>query len=339
MVFPLVALFAWVIIQKDKPDSSLILAFVILGLYLMVRLSLGFSFSMIRLVFSYDASLDTRWLLAFKVLALYSRALLNLFEMPHPFWTVELPTSLGNVHVISGVLIFLFLLGVMWASLKENPVMAFGLMWFVIYFLPISNLVQLNTPMAEHWLYIPMIGLSLAFGTAMDALSLFRFSGARMVRLGVVTSVIVFLFFAVLVVREKTEVYQSEESFLTAAIRANPHIASLHSLLGNAYVAKNDIPRAKGFYTRSLTLNPGDFAANYMLGLLLYQEGRQEDAKVYLRRITSINPSQRAEFSIVAQAWEMLGDNQKALFYYRKALDVNPFSAWVQEKVAGLESR
>ncbi len=337
MVLPIALLFAGLVIKREKPDLRLILAFAILGIYLLIRLSLGFSFSLIPLIFSYNASTTGRLLLVFKVLALYFLAIFDLFEMPHPFWTVEIPNSLVDPYVITGILILLSLLVVIWGSVKRNTVIAFGLMWFIIYFLPISNLKQLNQPMAEHWLYMPMVGLSLAFGTAIGALSLFRFSGARILRLGITTTVIVFLFFAVLVVTEKTKVYRNDESFLTAAIRANPHIAGLYSLLGNVYFVKENFPRAEGLYVQSLTLDPGDFVANYMLGQLLYLEGRPEEAKIYLERIIRVKPALKLEFYPVAHAWEMLGDRQRALFYYRKALDISPDAVEIKEKVAALQ--
>lgn len=337
MVLPIALLFAGLVIKREKPDLRLILAFAILGIYLLIRFSLGFSFSLIPLIFSYNASTIGRLLLVFKVLALYFLAIFDLFEMPHPFWTIEIPNSLVDPYVITGILILLSLLVVIWGSVKRNAVIAFGLMWFIIYFLPISNLKQLNQPMAEHWLYIPMVGLSLAFGTAIDALSLCRFSGSRILRLGVVTGVIVFLFFAVLVVTEKTKVYRNDESFLTAAIRANPHIAGLYSLLGNVYFVKGNFPGAEGLYVQSLTLDPGDFIANYMLGQLFYLEGRQEEAKAYLERITGTPPMLKSYLTPVAHAWEMLGNNQKALFYYRKALDLSPESDQLKQKVVALE--
>lgn len=337
MVFPLVLFFAWILLQRDKQDLRLILAFAVLALYLLVRLSLGFSFAMTPLAFSYHASWDTRWLLAFKVLALYFLAILNLFEMPHPVWTVELPTSLNDSYVLSGAFVLLLLLGAIWGNLKKNPVMAFGLTWFLVYFLPVSNLKELNTPMAEHWLYIPMIGLSLAFGMALERLLCLRFPRAELIRAGIKACIAVFVIFAVLVVREKTKVYHSNESFLLAAIRANPQNARLYSLLGSTYLLKQDIPGAIEFYTKALALELNEFSANYMLGRLLYQAGQSEKAKNHLERVVQIKPGRVWELLPVADAWEMLGDKQKALFYYRKALSMNPDLTGIKEKVFALE--
>ncbi len=338
MVLPFALLLARIIVEKDKQGLGLLLAFAILSLYLVVRLSLGFSFSLIPLVFSYDASLDTRWLLAFKALALYFLALLNLFDLPHPFWSVEVPASLNDSYVIGGIVVFGLLLAAIWKSLKQQPLVAFGLGWFLIYFLPISNLTQLNQPMAEHWLYIPMIGLSLAFGVALNA-AFVRHLEVRLVRIGITACVAVFLVFGALVVREKTRLYHNDESFLLAAIRANPQVARLYSLLGNVHMEKRDISMAKELYAKALTLDENDLLANYMLGFLLHEAGQHDKAKINLERVARIEPVIRAEFEPVAHAWEMLGDKQRALFYFRKALEVNAQSVWIKEKVANLESQ
>src|SRR5207237_10536017 len=39
-----------------------------------------------------------------------------------------------------------------------------GTIWFFAAYLPISNIVQLNATVAEHWLYLPSVGFLLFLG-------------------------------------------------------------------------------------------------------------------------------------------------------------------------------
>lgn len=337
IVLPFLLLFAGFLIERERPDSRHFLAFAVLGLYVLLRLSLGFSFSLPESIFSYHAASSVRPLLAFKVLALYFLALFNLFEIPHPFWSVEIPASLGDPYVMGGIGIFVLLLGAIWRGWKKNALVAFGLIWFFIFFLPISNLKELNQPMAEHWLYIPMIGLGLSCGAALGA-AWIRLREVPLCRLCVPACVAVFLVFGSLVTREKTKIYHDDESFLLAAIRANPQVAKLYGILGSTYLARQDVSRAKEFYAKALHLDPSDFLANYRTGFLFYRAGQRDEAKRYLSKVVQYQPARLSEILSVADAWEMLGEKQKALLLYRKAFGLNPRSAYIREKVAALEN-
>lgn len=336
MVLPAALLIGVVLVEQERPGWKICFAFVVLALYLLVRLSLGFSFSLPESIFSYHTTLEGRVLLAFKVLSNYFLSLVNLFDLPHPFWSVEVPISVLDPYVLGGLMISGLFLATIWMGLRKRPLIAFGLSWFLIYFAPISNLKELNQPMAEHWLYIPMIGLSLTFGSALQSF----LAGLRefpLVRSGIRAGVATFFVLAALVAGEKTKLYSDDESFLLAAIRANPQTAKLYSILGSTYLARQDIPRAEESYAKALALDPNDLLANYRTGFLLFREGQYERAKNYLERVGQGNPTRLAEILMVAHVWEMLGDKERARFYYRKALDLNPASARIQGKLADLE--
>jgi len=312
------------------------LSFLIPAIYGAVRLSLGFSFSLPPSVFSYPADTLSRMLLVFKVVALYFASLLNLFHLPHPVWTTTFPTSFSDPSVIGGLAIVVLLAVAVGLSIKKYPIAALGLMWFVICFLPISNLRELNQLMAEHWLYLPMVGISIAFAAGLGAL---QSSEVHVVKVGIATAVSVYLVFAALVTREKIKVYEDDRSFMMAAVRANPQVARLYSILGSTFLAGGDAETAKELYARALELDPEDFLANYRMGYFYFKSGEHEKAKLHLEKVLRPHPPSLFQILVVAHAWEMLGDPQKALFYYRKAFGLNPSSAYIRERVAALENR
>src|SRR6202011_954288 len=65
-----------------------------------------------------------------------------------------------------------------WGALKNGlgqPARIFGAAWFFASYLPISNIAQLNATVAEHWLYLPSVGvLVLVAGCILDMPSHWR---------------------------------------------------------------------------------------------------------------------------------------------------------------------
>ena len=335
MVLPAVFLAACFIVRRKADWRLISLSFIIPAIYGAVRLSLGFSFSLPPSVFSYPADMPSRMLLVFKVVALYFASLLNLFHLPRPVWTTTFPASFSDPSVIGGLAIVVLLAVAVGFSIKKYPIAALGLMWFVICFLPISNLKELNQLMAEHWLYLPMVGLSVAFAAGLGDL---QSSEVRVVKVGIATAVSVYLVFAALVTREKIKVYQDDRSFMMAAVRANPQVARLYSILGSTFLAGGDAETAKELYARALELDPDDFLANYRTGYFYYNSGEHEKAKLHLEKVLRPDPPSLFQILVVAHAWEMLGDKEKSRFYYLRALAVNPHSEHIKKKVAALQA-
>src|SRR3981081_4429310 len=48
----------------------------------------------------------------------------------------------------------------------------FGAAWFILAYLPISNLIDLNATVAEHWLYLPSVGFLIFLAGGPDLFTL-----------------------------------------------------------------------------------------------------------------------------------------------------------------------
>ena len=60
---------------------------------------------------------------------------------------------------ILGLLFFGLLLYGAFRAGPNRSLRIFGASWFLLGYLPISNLIELNATVAEHWLYLPSVGL------------------------------------------------------------------------------------------------------------------------------------------------------------------------------------
>ena len=70
---------------------------------------------------------------------------------------------------VGGIMLVVLLTSVVWKG-SGQLIRRFGALWFMVMILPVSNLFVLNATVAEHWLYIPSIGLCFWFvGCWLDA--------------------------------------------------------------------------------------------------------------------------------------------------------------------------
>jgi uncharacterized membrane protein YhaH (DUF805 family) len=75
---------------------------------------------------------------------------------------LHMERSLDGMPAWTAIAGFAALLGILAATAlavrKDHPRIAMAGAWFLITWFPISGLIPLNAPMAEHWLYVPLAG-------------------------------------------------------------------------------------------------------------------------------------------------------------------------------------
>jgi len=78
---------------------------------------------------------------------------------------------------------------------------------------------------------------------------------------------------------------------LEAAMRLNPQIPNIHTLVGIARDKNNDPENAEPMFRQALQQNPDDFTANLYLGTILYKRRELGEAKTYLDHALQLKPS------------------------------------------------
>jgi TolA-binding protein len=155
---------------------------------------------------------------------------------------------------------------------KAQPIRIFGAAWFVLAFLPISNLFPLNATVAEHWLYLPSVGLLIFFAGVCLELPARRY--ALPAAIGVIAVVGL-----------------SARSFVRSGDWINSETLYRHSLaagaarsrfvlnLAQTYVAQKDYAKAEALLRALVAANPNYAMAQNALGHLLLEQGRTSEAE------------------------------------------------------------
>jgi len=172
---------------------------------------------------------------------------------------------------------------------------SFGLLWFLIALLPVSNIYPVGAYMAEHWLYLPSIGIFLIAASAFRGLYSLKFMKA--VSVAAAAALVVYY------------------SYLT--------------ILQNDYW-KDQIE----FYERTLLFAPESIRANNDLAIAYEKIGKHDEAVEIYRELIRINPNQPDVYVNLAAVYLVTGKTDYAIAMCEKALSLEPINATARNNLA-----
>jgi protein O-mannosyl-transferase len=80
--------------------------------------------------------------------------------------------SMSDWRVIVSLLGVAAILGTIWRTRRRHPVISFGILWFGLTLLPVSNVIPTMQWMAERFLYLPLVGLAACVAAGLTSLQL-----------------------------------------------------------------------------------------------------------------------------------------------------------------------
>jgi tetratricopeptide (TPR) repeat protein len=147
-----------------------------------------------------------------------------------------------------------------------------GTIWFFAAYLPISNIVQLNATVAEHWLYLPSVGFLLFLaGCALDFPR----------RWGAGLSAIAAIALLALSVRStiRSSDWSNEEKFYKRTLAAGGTSCRVGVNLGQIYANRGEYAIAEKMFRHILETNPDYPIARNNLASVLVREGKTAEAE------------------------------------------------------------
>jgi protein O-mannosyl-transferase len=242
---------------------------------------------------------------------------------------------------------------------RMNPLVPWGLIFFFVSILPVSGLVQFgymqHAFVADHFLYIPMVGLAVVVATGVQ-FAFHRFRSTSAVTLVLLGSYAVVCIMGVLAVRQawlwrhpaalweatlkvnKTSflVYTNYSAILLTngefdkalsmaqrAVEIEPRVATPYNHMGYIYLIREDKKRAEEMFYQSLRNNPQDSFPSIVLGRMLLED-RKYDAAIefFNKQINKLPQSSelRTELGICLQE---VGRLQEATEAFQAAITVD----------------
>lgn len=180
---------------------------------------------------------------------------------------------------IAGLIV---LIALVWLSLRRGRgqrLRLLGGIWFGVAFLPVSNLINLNATVAEHWLYLPSVGLLIFLTGCVLELPV------KVHRAAVAFGCMAVLALAVRSVYRSSD-WISNERFARRTLESGGTTIRLVLLLGQAQVARGDYSAAERLLRRAVELAPDYPMARNNLADVLARQGKTKEAETLFARST-----------------------------------------------------
>lgn len=208
-------------------------------------------------------------------------------------------------------------LAIYYAFKTKRKLMKFGILWFYINFLPVSNILPINYIVAERYMYLPVFAFSLIL--AYYLLKLFN----KNEKAGFSALIVLLLLYSVRVVTRNRDWHDSI-ALWQKTIKQSPGKAVAYNNLGTAYQRKGDLRKAYEYYKKAIEIDPSYVQAYYNLGNVFIATGQFKDAEKMFRQVVKIDPSAYRGYFGIAIAKMYLGQPDSSLNYLVRTVSIEP---------------
>ena len=248
---------------------------------------------------------------------------------------LALKTSLWQWPVgLAAVVIVVWVAGLVWFYRRQRGagvrnsnfrVLFFFTAFFFVAMAPVSGVLPINAIIYEHWLYLPLVAISLLFAYYVDKLLVFLEARSSWRQTVIIGLVVYFGYFAV-VSMKRNIMWGDAETFYLDIIKYNPDTVRILNNLGNLYSEKRELGKAAEFYQRAIANpNGGIFAQPYYnLGNIFRDTGKPEEAIKQYHKAIAVDPNFTFAYQNLAVVYVNQGKFNEAAEVLEKLKIIKP---------------
>ncbi len=254
-------------IKRSWPLYAAGLALAAVGLYYALYL-----LPASRKISFWGGSLETNLGASFKLFFHYLKLVLVPYPLIADYTGDVFPVSEGLFEpaTVLSILIFVGFVALAVWTYSKNALLSLGMFWFLITLLPVLHIFPFHEIAADHFLYLPLVGLALVGGSTIDYLVRVkdkRFPG--------------WIFFGLLTIvggtltLDRNRDWKNARALWEATVKHAPGSSRANSNLGNLYSNEGKFERAIYHTKRSIELDPNAALPWGNLGTIYFTQGRR----------------------------------------------------------------
>ena len=263
----------------------------------------------------WGGSLETNLGTSFKLFLHYLKLVLVPYPLIADYSGDVFPISKGLTEpatVVSILALVGFVSLAIW-SYRKSALLSLGMFWFLITLLPVLHIFPFHEIAADHFLYLPVVGVALVGGSAVDYLV--RVKDKRLPGWALFGALIVV--WGLLTVDRNGD-WKDPQTLWEATIKQAPGSSRANSNLGNIYANQGRSDLGIYYTKRSIELDPSQSIAWNNLGTIYWKQGRtarlkgnpkealrlqEKEAVPALEKAIELDPSNHSPVLMLAQCY------------------------------------
>lgn len=184
------------------------------------------------------------WMGDFKVFALYLSKIVVPLELA-PEYHISFSESLIQPWAWFGVALIITAVYLCYALRTSRPIASFGIAWFLLMYLPISNIIPISYMMADRYMYLCLPGIALLAAYALHVTAsrhFYRFFALLLCGFSLLTII-------------QNSYWKNEHTLWRHAVTVNPDSTWVQETVAMSFLMTNDFERARSHAQKALELN------------------------------------------------------------------------------------
>ncbi|OGL41021.1 MAG: hypothetical protein A2043_01930 [Candidatus Schekmanbacteria bacterium GWA2_38_9] len=261
-------------------------------------------------------------------------------------YEVPFPPSFSDIRIIAGAILLIAFIVIFFKFRKNNKLVGFCLMWFLITLIPVSNLIPIAILKADRYLYLPSFAFTLGLSLIIFKLcNLEEISGTVLSEnilsssplkkgdgVGFLSSFYKYLVFIIfflislscfVLTFSRNTVWKDGLTLWLDTIKKSPEDCLVHNNLGTIYIDKGDHEKGLKHIKEALEINPYYWDAHFNLATIYSKKGKYEQALKELKTVLELNPNFFRAYINAGNIYRQIGATDKAIEAYKKAIEID----------------
>ena len=238
------------------------------------------------------------------------------FAYPDRFWGIS---NLFSFSVIMAIIVGSFFI------YQYSKGLFFGVWWFIITLMPVSNLIEIHNPIAERYLYLPLVGFCIIIAIFINAIPGRSIATPSKKTVWLRYSILIgLLLFYSLATVARNPVWKDNFSVWANTVEKSPDNPIVHGGLGLAYQERGFLDEAIGEFKKAIELGPNMAKNHYNIGRAYEEKGLLENATDAYEKSVELNPEYTDAYFNLANLYMRRQLRKDAISAYRRVIELDP---------------